>query len=91
MESAWRSNQILLEITPAALDLIAELGYDPEMGARPLRRVIQQKVEDPLSDALLSGEFDDGDVILVDVKDGEIYLHRKHEKEADPAAAVAAA
>jgi ATP-dependent Clp protease ATP-binding subunit ClpC len=84
-------NQINLEITPAAMDLIAELGYDPDMGARPLKRVIQQKVEDPLSDAVLSGEFDDGDVILVDVKDGEIYLHRKNEKVTDPAEAVAAA
>ena len=84
-------NQIRLEITPAALDMIADLGYDPDMGARPLRRVIQQKVEDPLSDALLSGEFVDGDAIVVDVKDNDIYLRRKQEQEPKPAEAIATA
>ncbi len=84
-------NQIQLEISPAALDLIAELGYDPDMGARPLRRVIQQKVEDPLSDALLSGEFKDGEVIMVDVKDGEVFLHRNSEEIPEPPEAIAAA
>ena len=43
-------HEISLEATPAALEKLAELGYDPEMGARPLRRVIQQKVEDQLSE-----------------------------------------
>ncbi|HWQ84519.1 MAG TPA: ATP-dependent Clp protease ATP-binding subunit [Anaerolineales bacterium] len=84
-------NQIQLEITPAALDMIADLGYDPDMGARPLRRVIQQKVEDPLSDALLSGQFKDGDSILVDVKDGEVFLHSKREEVPEPPEAIAAA
>ncbi len=48
-------HEIVLHATPEALNQLASEGYDPEMGARPLRRVIQQKVEDPLSDALLSG------------------------------------
>jgi ATP-dependent Clp protease ATP-binding subunit ClpC len=61
-------NNIHLRATEAALDLIAEEGYNPEMGARPLRRVIQQNVEDRLSDALLASEFEDGDNILVDVE-----------------------
>jgi ATP-dependent Clp protease ATP-binding subunit ClpC len=83
---------ITLSATPAALDTLAELGYDPEMGARPLRRVIQQKVEDPLSDALLGGEFNDGDVIIVDVQDGEVVLHPSQEQSpAPPEQAVAAA
>ncbi|MFN8460278.1 MAG: hypothetical protein U0X93_00690 [Anaerolineales bacterium] len=52
--------------------------YDSEFGARPLRRVIQQKVEDPLSDKLLSGEFHNGDAILVTMNpDGEIVLERQ--------------
>ena len=68
-------HEILLKATPEALDLLAGLGYDPEMGARPLKRVIQQKVEDNLSDALLSGEFQDGDTIIVEVVDDEIELH----------------
>jgi len=84
-------NNIQLEITPEALDIIAELGYDPDMGARPLRRVIQQKVEDPLSDALLSGEFENGEAILVDVKDGEIVLRRKRDEVSTPPEAVPAA
>ena len=67
-------HEIILKATPAALEMLADLGYDPDMGARPLKRVIQQKVEDPLSDALLSGQFDDSDAILVDVVDGEIKL-----------------
>ena len=40
------------------------MGYDPEMGARPLKRVIQQKIEDSLSDAMLAGEFEDGDTAM---------------------------
>jgi len=71
---------IVINTTPEALELIAEMGYDPEMGARPLRRVIQQHIEDSLSDALLAGEFEDGDTIIVDVVDDEIHLRRSEEK-----------
>jgi ATP-dependent Clp protease ATP-binding subunit ClpC len=83
---------ITLSATPAALDSLAELGYDPEMGARPLRRVIQQKVEDPLSDAMLGGEFADGDVVIVDLREGEVVLrHSEEQSSAPPEEAVAAA
>jgi ATP-dependent Clp protease ATP-binding subunit ClpC len=83
---------ILLKANPAALDKLAELGFDPEMGARPLRRVIQQKVEDPLSDALLAGEFHDKDTILVDLQEDEIVLQRSEgEAETPPAESVPAA
>jgi ATP-dependent Clp protease ATP-binding subunit ClpC len=69
---------ITLNATSAALSLLAEQGFDPEMGARPLRRIIQQKVEDPLSDRLLAGEFNDGDTVSVDVDaDGEIVMTRE--------------
>ena len=85
-------NAIVLSSTPEAVDLIAELGYDVDMGARPLKRVIQQKVEDPLSDALLSGQFEDGNAILVDVVEGEITLQRaEKEPEENDAEAVPAA
>jgi len=64
-----------------AVARLAELGYDPEMGARPLRRVIQQKVEDPISEALLAGEFKEGDTVLVTVdEEGEIALRHAEEK-----------
>jgi ATP-dependent Clp protease ATP-binding subunit ClpC len=72
-----QEHEIVLHATPAALDKIGEMGYDPDMGARPLRRVIQQYVEDPLSDALLSGEFEDGDEVLVDVADGDEIVLKK--------------
>ncbi len=62
---------ISMDITPEAIDLIADLGYDPDMGARPLRRVIQQKIEEPLSDAILAGKFDLGDTVLVDIEPTE--------------------
>jgi ATP-dependent Clp protease ATP-binding subunit ClpC len=69
-------HDIHLQASPKALELLGEQGYDPDMGARPLKRVIQQKVEDILSDGLLSGEFKDGDSILVDVADDEIVLRQ---------------
>ena len=77
---------VVLRATPAALEKLAEMGYDPDMGARPLRRVIQQKVEDRLSDALLAGEFEDCALILVDVEDDEIVLRRSDEAAAPQAA-----
>jgi ATP-dependent Clp protease ATP-binding subunit ClpA len=63
---------------------LAEQGYDSEFGARPLRRVIQQKVEDPLSDRLLAGEFVNGDSIEVEVnEDGEVILNKAEVKKAE--------
>lgn len=61
-------------ITPAANDLIAEEGYDPEYGARPLRRAIQQKIENRLSEELLSGDIQAGDKITVGASKGEITV-----------------
>ncbi len=67
-----------LKASPVALTQLGKLGYDPEMGARPLKRIIQQKVEDPLSDALLAGRFAENDTILVDLDDGgEIILAKE--------------
>jgi ATP-dependent Clp protease ATP-binding subunit ClpC len=84
-----KEREISLRATPAAIDLLAEEGYDPDMGARPLRRVIQQKVEDALSDALLAHDFMDGDTILVDVdEDGHIVLTKDDNGEKAPEAAL---
>jgi ATP-dependent Clp protease ATP-binding subunit ClpC len=72
-----KEHNLALAASPAALSALAEQGFDAEFGARPLRRVIQQKVEDPLSDRLLSGEFVDGDTIEVNLtSDGEMELKR---------------
>lgn len=82
---------ISLVATPSAQELLAEMGYDPDMGARPLRRVIQQKVEDVLSDALLAGQFDDGDTVVVDAVEGEIKLMRADEQQTRPPEEMATA
>jgi ATP-dependent Clp protease ATP-binding subunit ClpC len=61
-----KEKNLALDITPEGVDLLAKLGFNPEMGARPLRRVIQQKIENQLSDMVLSGEFEAGDTVLID-------------------------
>lgn len=87
--------EIKLLPTEAALDYLSELGYDPEMGARPVRRVITQEVEERLSDELLAKHFKPGDTIQVDLEektnaDGEtekqIVLHclARQEEQAEP-------
>ncbi|MDA8270529.1 MAG: ATP-dependent Clp protease ATP-binding subunit [Actinomycetota bacterium] len=62
------------EMTQAAKELVAERGYDPTLGARPLRRAIQRMVEDQLSERLLWKEFRVGETVIVDVQDGEIVF-----------------
>jgi ATP-dependent Clp protease ATP-binding subunit ClpC len=66
---------ITMEVTESAKDFLGEKGYDEAFGARPLRRVIQDMVEDKLSDSLLRGQFRTGDTVIVDVEDGEIVAH----------------
>jgi ATP-dependent Clp protease ATP-binding subunit ClpC len=63
---------ISLVLTPQAKILLAEKGYDPQLGARPLRRAIQQMIEDPLSERILWKEFRVGETIIVDVEDEKI-------------------
>ena len=65
---------IKMEVSDAAKELLGEKGFDPVFGARPLRRVIQDLVEDPLSEALLRGDFSTGDTVLVDCEEGKIVL-----------------
>jgi len=66
-----------LELTDAALAHIATTGYDPDFGARPLKRVLQREVSDPVALALLKGEYHDGDVVVVDaVPDGPLTFAR---------------
>ncbi len=61
------ASKIEMEVSDAALDLLAEEGYDPAFGARPLKRLIQQQIENPLAKRLLAGEFTEGDRVLIDV------------------------
>ncbi len=81
-------HQIKLELTSDASDKLAELGYDPDMGARPLRRVIQNKVEDVLSDGLLSGKFRPNEIVRIDLQDGEIVLSTVGQLPAEPTPAA---
>ena len=81
MAGRMAEHNITLTASDAALEQLSSEGYNPEMGARPLRRVIQEKVEDSLSDAVLSREFSDGDAVLVDVdKEGKIILKRNRKR-----------
>ena len=64
-----------LLVTDQAKDLLAERGFDKQFGARPLRRVIQSDIEDPLSEELLKVEFSPGDLVTIDVEDGNIRTH----------------
>src|ERR671911_431822 len=65
-------HETAIELTEEAKSLLAQKGYDKALGARPLRRTIQQMVEDPLAEKLLYKEFRAGETIIVDVQDGEI-------------------
>jgi ATP-dependent Clp protease ATP-binding subunit ClpB len=80
-----RERGIEIELTPAARELLGNLGYDPTYGARPLRRVIQKRLVDRLALALLEGEFAEGDTVRVDAAEGELVFTRA------PASAPAAA
>ncbi|HZQ04990.1 MAG TPA: ATP-dependent Clp protease ATP-binding subunit [Anaerolineae bacterium] len=67
-------HSITLEMTDAAKEQLAREGYDPQFGARPLKRKLQQLIEDPLSEGVLSGEFKDNSKVTVDVIDGQVKL-----------------
>jgi ATP-dependent Clp protease ATP-binding subunit ClpC len=75
---------LTLEVTQAAKDILAEDGYDPDYGARPLRRAIMNLLEDPLSEGLLSGRFHEGDVIVADAVDDEIVFEIKERRHEEP-------
>jgi ATP-dependent Clp protease ATP-binding subunit ClpB len=73
-----------LELTDAAKEHLAEAGWDPTYGARPLKRALQRLVENPLALKLLEGEFAEGDTVRVDAKDGELAFEKA--AVAEPAA-----
>ena len=66
-----------MDVTQSAKDWLADSGYDIHFGARPLRRVIQNNIEDNLSDSLLKGELQPGDTAVIDVEDGKILITPK--------------
>lgn len=78
---------IHVKVTPAAVDVIAKAGFDPEYGARPIRRAIQKEIEDKLSEEMLSGTVKYGDSVTIGARNGEIRISvreaKKEEKTKD--------
>jgi ATP-dependent Clp protease ATP-binding subunit ClpC len=74
VEGQLKSKDLDIELTERAKGLLAEKGYDPALGARPLRRTIQRMIEDPLAEKLLYKEFTAGQTVIVDSRNGEIVL-----------------
>ena len=72
-----KEKEIELEVSEQAKDLMAKEGYDPDFGARPLRRAIQRLIENPLSEKILEGKFKQGDTVSVETEEGNIVLKRK--------------
>jgi len=82
---------ISLELTDAARAHVAREGYDPQYGARPLRRAIQRAIENPLAKAVLSGEFTSGDTVQVDLREGSLAFEKVATTDAVPVEVTTAA
>lgn len=76
-----KAQKINVKITPAAVDVIAKVGFDPEYGARPIRRALQQEVEDRLSEELLTGHIKIGDSVTIGARKGEITVKVREPKQ----------
>jgi ATP-dependent Clp protease ATP-binding subunit ClpC len=74
VQDRLKEQELILQVTEAVKLLIAEEGYDPDFGARPLRRVIQNRIEDALSEGILAGNFSLGDTLEADVEDEKIVF-----------------
>jgi ATP-dependent Clp protease ATP-binding subunit ClpB len=72
-----KDRKIDIELSPGARDFIAEKGFSPEYGARPLKRTIQRLIINPLSVRILNGEFKEGDRITIDIKARKIAFNKK--------------
>jgi ATP-dependent Clp protease ATP-binding subunit ClpC len=82
--------RLVMEATDAAKDLLVDKGFDPVFGARPMRRAIQNLIEDPLAEGLLHGRFQPGDVVLIDRVGDDLTLETKQSAPAEEAEKVAA-
>jgi ATP-dependent Clp protease ATP-binding subunit ClpC len=82
-------HQMALDVRTDALDLLSRRGYDPAFGARPLRRIITNLIEDPLAEGLLDGRFSEGDTIVVDTQLDELRLRSRRQIESEDAAETA--
>jgi ATP-dependent Clp protease ATP-binding subunit ClpC len=78
-------HQMKIEVQTDALDLLARRGYDPAFGARPLRRIITNLIEDPLAEGLLAGRFQSGDTVVIDTEDDLLRLRARRQIEGEAA------
>ena len=76
LEARIEKMDMKLEVSVDALAELAKVGFDPAFGARPLKRAIQQRIENPVAKLILEGKFGPKDVIPVDVQDGEFFFGR---------------
>ncbi|HWW08938.1 MAG TPA: ATP-dependent chaperone ClpB [Candidatus Acidoferrales bacterium] len=74
LELRLAARKLKLHVTDAAIDVLATEGYDPTYGARPLKRVIQRRLQDPIAMAILEGRFHEGDTVEVDARDGQVII-----------------
>ncbi len=81
LEMLLQEKHVALSATPAARDWLAQHGFDPDMGARPMARVIQDRIKRPLADELLFGKLVDGGKVGIDVRDGELVVEAMPEPE----------
>ncbi|MCM8806833.1 MAG: ATP-dependent chaperone ClpB [Candidatus Omnitrophica bacterium] len=81
LQNRLNDKKIKIELTEQGKNYLAEKGYDENFGARPLKRLIQKEIENPLAIKILSGEFKEGDKIIIDVKDGILTFNKKVENE----------
>jgi ATP-dependent Clp protease ATP-binding subunit ClpB len=77
VESRLGKMDIKLDVTPAALAVVAQVGFDPVYGARPLKRAIQQEIENPLATQILRGDFAPGDTVHVAEKNGKLSFAKR--------------
>jgi ATP-dependent Clp protease ATP-binding subunit ClpB len=84
-----RERHLELDVRPDARLLLAEAGYHPAYGARPLQRVIQQRLQDPLAQKIIDGSIAEGQTVIVEVKEGELDLHTESPAANPPAASPA--
>ena len=97
VQAQLKEHGLTLDVRDDAHAMLAQRGYDPAFGARPLRRIITNLIEDPLSEGVLEGRFRTGDIVVVDtatLENGETYLRLRPQREVDaeveePAGAVA--
>jgi len=79
-----RAQGIELEITQEVREMLAREGFDPQFGARPLRRAVQRLIEDPLAEEILLGRFSEGDTVLASLdEDGRLVFLKKETSEAE--------